>query len=935
MGRLCGGSLVDAPCVLNHDSRYAFVASSSCVRVVSMRTGDTVRVLDGHSDNVVQVDISPLNMMHLLTVSADGFIRFWDYDEAICVKTLNLGARIASCFVVSDGDGEDTATIFWVGDTKKGQKQKIYKTSFTHTSSSSVVDLSNSSVLLQTVKTASLWCFHKRTQTFVFSNEKTMNVFPAAATQVHSFICGTTITSLAVSQEKDEVASGDKQGVITRWLGMFSGAESIEPLKSNLHWHAHAVFALAYTNDGEYLLSGGEEGVLVLWQVSTRSKRFLPRLGSPISHLAVTGSNTNYVVSLSNNCILVVGAASFEVSHKISGFMRSPIASQRSVSCGLVAHPQNQSLLITNGTQGQLQIFNVDKDEHVANIDVTGRNYISRTYHRQISPIDITHTAITSDGSALATVEMRTDKFFGNDLRMKFWHKTRSSDKFQVNTVVDPPHQRQLTSLCVHPNQPKFLSTSVDGTIKLWGFVPHEDDGKSFWRCEAVVDYNKLPCDTASFTPDGTQFVVACKHVVTVWETDTCELLRATELSNSSVRATSLCVSADGAHILMTTQSFVCNFDMATLDLVFAKKMKAQHLVVYSHNCMTDVDGNGDGGLDKIMTKSKLYAYQTGRAKNSFKVHVCSADVEDPIRTISFKHKPLAITFKQVGAFVCLVVLDFRQTIHMFLLTDDEEAQQEFATIEKRTAPLYGVEEDNAGKAYRSLFGNSSLSTATNEAGRVRTSAGESYQPVSVKDLFDVPSHLLPPVTRLANEFLDLMLRQRSAKNGTEEELAKAKKRGEEKELDRNEDTTMDDLEDEDTDGFTSKDEGKRNVVVGNRKIPKGHENGFHYDLHMNEQMKVGESIATKCDFSFFSPMPEIVSAPTEKEKTKVTHSNSEEKKLTTPKTMKKGQKKQGQQEKKGTQEEQTKLGQQVSRISPKQTRSMRRASKHTNMQKK
>ena len=46
-----------------------------------------------------------------------------------------------------------------------------------------------------------------------------------------------------------------------------------------MHWHAHAVNALAFNSDGTYLLSGGDEAVLVVWQLSTGDRRYFPRLG--------------------------------------------------------------------------------------------------------------------------------------------------------------------------------------------------------------------------------------------------------------------------------------------------------------------------------------------------------------------------------------------------------------------------------------------------------------------------------------------------------------------------------------------------------------------------------------------------------------------------------------------------------------------------------
>jgi WD40 repeat protein len=68
---------------------------------------------------------------------------------------------------------------------------------------------------------------------------------------------------------------------------------------SMVHWHAHAVWGTSFLPDGSYMLSGGEEGVLVSWQLSgshgagkfgpSKDKRmmnFLPRLGASIRGVA-------------------------------------------------------------------------------------------------------------------------------------------------------------------------------------------------------------------------------------------------------------------------------------------------------------------------------------------------------------------------------------------------------------------------------------------------------------------------------------------------------------------------------------------------------------------------------------------------------------------------------------------------------------------------
>jgi hypothetical protein len=47
-----------------------------------------------------------------------------------------------------------------------------------------------------------------------------------------------------------------------------------------------SVVSMSLSGDGRYLYSGGEEGVLVVWQLATGFKDFVPRLGAAITHVA-------------------------------------------------------------------------------------------------------------------------------------------------------------------------------------------------------------------------------------------------------------------------------------------------------------------------------------------------------------------------------------------------------------------------------------------------------------------------------------------------------------------------------------------------------------------------------------------------------------------------------------------------------------------------
>jgi WD40 repeat protein len=46
---------------------------------------------------------------------------------------------------------------------------------------------------------------------------------------------------------------------------------------TTVHWHPSPVGCLAFSPDGVYLLSGGAEQVLVMWQLENSKPKFLPR----------------------------------------------------------------------------------------------------------------------------------------------------------------------------------------------------------------------------------------------------------------------------------------------------------------------------------------------------------------------------------------------------------------------------------------------------------------------------------------------------------------------------------------------------------------------------------------------------------------------------------------------------------------------------------
>lgn len=184
-----------------------------------------------------------------------------------------------------------------------------------------------------------------------------------------------------------------------------------------MHWHSHAVSATAISADGSYLISGGEEAVLVIWQLRTGHKGFLPRLGAPISSLAVFGGTTDsnlgpggeaYAVGLLDSSLILVDSGARSPMWRIRGFSLHGLPRwARGLNRGLVLHPATGQLIVEGVPgSGTLQMVNFEDRSVVQDVEVTPRNLISRVDDRAPPLLRITHAAVSRDGKHMATVEV-------------------------------------------------------------------------------------------------------------------------------------------------------------------------------------------------------------------------------------------------------------------------------------------------------------------------------------------------------------------------------------------------------------------------------------------------------------------------------------------------------------------------------------------------
>jgi NET1-associated nuclear protein 1 (U3 small nucleolar RNA-associated protein 17) len=67
------------------------------------------------------------------------------------------------------------------------------------------------------------------------------------------------------------------------------------------------------------MISGGSENVLVIWQMDTGKKDFLPHLSGSVENIVVSPNGSSYVLHLDDNSAMIISTAEMKPTAYISG----------------------------------------------------------------------------------------------------------------------------------------------------------------------------------------------------------------------------------------------------------------------------------------------------------------------------------------------------------------------------------------------------------------------------------------------------------------------------------------------------------------------------------------------------------------------------------------------------------------------------------------
>jgi len=407
--------------------------------------------------------------------------------------------------------------------------------------------------------------FHER----ILINGGTMT---SSKSKALTFDTPSPLSALAVSPNGMDIACGHWEGDMTVLTNAFprmldyyeqirKGEQKPKHPTSNImvrkmHWHAHPVTSLSYqqTESADPLLySGGEESVLVVWQLARGTSKpadTLPRLAKGgVAHVLTAGETTTpgILVCCEDNSLQLFQAHNLKPIWKLHGL--APCTNDT------IIRRDSTSILMSglSGAPGFLHWFNPRAQSVESQLEVTPYNRVSRTEDGD-APMPVptlTHTALSEDMTQMLTVEtvptenaaigkkqsIKYGTKIGVVTTIKFWAKAPKSNKDQtkpyfVTASMTFPHgERHRISAVAMSKDGQYACTvsNDEKAFRVWRQtleVDEEDASRRrpVWVCQYKVTnpsgYSNFdtPTHGVEFSSDGSTLCVVYGYLITLWD---------------------------------------------------------------------------------------------------------------------------------------------------------------------------------------------------------------------------------------------------------------------------------------------------------------------------------------------------------------------------------------------------------------------------------
>jgi NET1-associated nuclear protein 1 (U3 small nucleolar RNA-associated protein 17) len=353
----------------------------------------------------------------------------------------------------------------------------------------------------------------------------------------------------ATQDQRDvlDLAVGDETGVILLFediLASFAAVEGSQKGKKGrpdnadsfrpkrLHWHRDAVGSVKWSLDGNYIVSGGDETVLTIWQLATGQPQHLPHLSAAIENVVVSPSGSAYGLTLANNSVIVLSTTELEARTNIVGIQSRRVDNEQMPkeaktqakldyfdSVPMAVNPTNPGEVLFSVPSSQPRHRNEGlrpepylQTYDLANQRAKTRQALTRNTAtepnvapeggRIVEP-SVTHIQLSHDGQWMASIDEwvipRRDTDYLNEgipefneeerlnrreVYLKIWRRDKDSAQWKLEARVDAPHffenvcgNGRVFDLVSDPAGAGFATVGEDHVVRIWRPKTRSRDG--------------------------------------------------------------------------------------------------------------------------------------------------------------------------------------------------------------------------------------------------------------------------------------------------------------------------------------------------------------------------------------------------------------------------------------------------------------------------
>ncbi|RDX65834.1 WD repeat-containing protein 75, partial [Mucuna pruriens] len=795
-----GQNYVSCAPAFSSDGKRVLVCSGSTVSVFSTATGSLVSSLEGHTAPVTALVVVPAStfLCYCWTASLDGTIRHWDYSLPECVKIIDLHFPVFSMVVPSilsppkENDAKTPNVFAYVSVQNRNAQDNHPKPRFGQIRKCNLTNYKAvSNITLKETERLESLTISPSGKFLGIKDKRKLHIWKVPKMDSDSAVSKKitlhhtkTFTILAFHPTDRIVAAGDVTGRILIWRD-FGAQKFLDSSRlvngrstnddedkpgvrenddaescSTWHWHSSGVRLLSFSSDGAYLYSGGKEGVLVLWQLDTGKKKFLPRIGSPLLYFVDSPDpslSSGLQISCADNQIHILKMPSMEIIRSISG-IKPPLSCQ-DICEGLssrAAFDCTSGLVAVQTENYGIQFYSLFANRGVYEVQVCERN------HQPVDEVTVLVSLVelSVDGSMMGTVEVKLpEDGIGGLVCLKFWDLD-DNKRFSVSTLIYEPHRdAHISAVAFHPTRHMAVSSSYGGDFKIWVCKEEiQQKGQllqnSGWMCHAVGSYKNKAMRAAAFSADGSVLAVAADTVITLWDPNNNVLVAV--IGETPMPITSLVFAGKSDYLLSVSHGSKPQLSVWSMSKLAASW--SYRLQIEAVSCAIDLSYFA---VLALIPESNECSFKGDGIISLF-------NVTDPIPLASW-----SVTKAKGGGLAFLkgdpserAVIDGESSQTLLAYINGDRDYVIFHPFGKEAYELSMTRQDDVvfeetGQyGYTSIYGElPKFDLKRNMASSISSAASERPW----ETIFSGSSHMLPPLTKLCSEFLESLLEKRTA----------------------------------------------------------------------------------------------------------------------------------------------------------------------------